>query len=253
MICNDIEIPFKFDRNLILLEASKPTHDELKNLPLLVITSGIEWNPDRIRTYSHKDLECKPLPSNNIGIVNLSAHEIVCDRLQNGHNVRCVRMTLDSDNLKDESSLESSFDRDVDTERGVDDILSVSTDDDSEACRTRSKHHNNASNWKRVSNIRDDVAQFTGCVKIGVDDWKRDNFSDSFEAVFATLLCSSYAPKELCDMLKMRRVLVIGLTQHALKSNISFVVKFGTETSAGSQIQDYQLRGHSKSYMIMKG
>jgi len=95
IIFNYIEIPFKFDRNLILLEASKPTHDELKNLPLLVITSGIKWNPDRNGTYSHKDLEWKPLPSNNIGIVNLSAREIVCDRLQNGHNVRRVWMTLD--------------------------------------------------------------------------------------------------------------------------------------------------------------
>ena len=83
----------------------------------------------------------------------------------------------------------------------------MSTDDDSEACRTRSKHHNNAFNWKRVSNIRD-VAQFTGCVEIGVDNWKRDNFSDSFEVVFGTLLCSSYVPKKLvCNMLKNEKSL----------------------------------------------
>jgi len=115
-------------------------------------------------------------------------------------------MTLDLDNLKDESSLESSFDCDVDTERGVDDILSVSTDDDSEACRTRSKHHNNAFNWKQVSNINDG-AQFTGCVEIAVDNWKRDCFLDSFEAVFTSLLCSSYVPKELCNILKNEKSL----------------------------------------------
>ena len=33
MICNDIEIPFKFDQKLILLEASAATYDELKTLP----------------------------------------------------------------------------------------------------------------------------------------------------------------------------------------------------------------------------
>ena len=39
MICNDIDIPFEFDQNLILLEASAPTYDELKTLPL-----PVEWN-----------------------------------------------------------------------------------------------------------------------------------------------------------------------------------------------------------------
>jgi len=41
MICSDIEIPFEFDQNLILLEASGPTYDELKTLP-------VEWNGIRI-------------------------------------------------------------------------------------------------------------------------------------------------------------------------------------------------------------
>ena len=41
MICNDFEIPLKFDQNLILLEASAPTYaDELKTLPL----GDYQWN-----------------------------------------------------------------------------------------------------------------------------------------------------------------------------------------------------------------
>lgn len=120
-------------------------------------------------------------------------------------------MTLDVDKLNDESLLESSFDHDIDKEGRVDDILSLSSDDNSytdmplfdnvPACRTRSEHTPNTLNWKRVSNIHD-VAQFTVCVEIAVDNWKKDNFLDSFKAVITTL---SYAPNELCDTLKMRR------------------------------------------------
>ena len=57
-----------------------------------------------------------------------------------------------------------------------------------------------------MSNINDG-AQFIGCVEIAVDNWKRDCFLDSFEAVFTSLSCSSYVPKELCNMLKNEKSL----------------------------------------------
>jgi len=57
-----------------------------------------------------------------------------------------------------------------------------------------------------VSNINDG-AQFTGCVDIAVDNWKRDCFLDSFEAVFTSLACSSYVPKKLCNILKNEKSL----------------------------------------------
>ena len=147
----------------------------------------------------------------------MAAREIVSNRLRTGHNVqRLQMMTIDMDNLNDESSFESSFDHDIDKEGGVDDILSLSSDDDSDtdmplfdnvrACRTQSEHNNNTFNWKRVSNINDG-AQFTGCVDIAVDNWKRDCFLDSFEAVFTSLACSSYVPKKLCNILKNEKSL----------------------------------------------
>ena len=159
--------------------------------------------------YSHTDLEWTLLPSNDLGIANLAAREIVSNRLRTRHNVQHLQMmTMDIDNLNDESSFESSFDHDVDKEGGVDDILSLSSDDDSDtdiplfdsvrAYRTRSEHNNNTFHWKRVSNINDG-AQFTGCVEIAVNNWKRDCFLDSFEAVFTSLPCSSYVLKELCN------------------------------------------------------
>ena len=117
----------------------------------------MEWNPNLVGAYSHTDLEWKLLPSKDLGIANLAAHDIVSNRLWTGHNVqRLQMMTMDMDNLNDESSFESSFDCDVDKEGGFDDILSLSSDDDSDtdmplfdnvrACRTQSEHNTNTFN-----------------------------------------------------------------------------------------------------------
>ena len=244
MILNDIENPFEFDRNLILLKASAPTYDELKTLPFMVITCGTEWNPGFVGDHSCTDLEWELLPSNDLGITNLEAHEIVSNHHQNGHNVQRLRTNtsmdnlnkyvsdrlrnghnvqrsrknvntenlnnMNTDNLDNEYSFGTIFDQDVDKERGVDD-LSLSSDNDSntaiplfdnvQACRTRSEHNNNTLNWKRVSDIHD-VAQFTKCVEIGVNNWKREYFLNSFERVFTTLSHSSEVPKELCNIWK---------------------------------------------------
>jgi len=46
IISNGIEIPFIFDRNLILMEGAKQSEKDLQTLPIIVVTSGTEWNPE---------------------------------------------------------------------------------------------------------------------------------------------------------------------------------------------------------------
>ena len=167
MVSNDIEIPFTFDRNLILLEASKPSEKDLLTLPYLVITSGMEWNPEAVSLPLQGTTQWEPLPSDDLGIVDSSAHGIVRNRLETGGNVYHVSMATaleeqfdtadvpslynqvdldpnvnlvldyESDDslfsqprlLVDDASLASSFDRSNYTERREDDTVSASSDD----------------------------------------------------------------------------------------------------------------------------
>ena len=97
MICTDgIEIPFDFDGNLILLPASAPTDNDLRTLPYLVITSGSKWNPLQDMTMSQGTWT--PLPKDDLGIVNTSAHQIVSERLTNCMDIHNVRTDFDDTN-----------------------------------------------------------------------------------------------------------------------------------------------------------
>ena len=86
MISNGIEIPFIFDQNLILMEFAKPSEKYLQTLPIIVVTSGTEWNPESVSLPLQDSTRWMPLPSDDPCITDSSAHEIVSDRLEKGGN-----------------------------------------------------------------------------------------------------------------------------------------------------------------------
>ena len=70
MISNGFEIPFIFDRNLILMEGAKPSEKDLQTLPIIAVTSGTEWNPESVSLPLQDSTRWMPLPSDDPGITS---------------------------------------------------------------------------------------------------------------------------------------------------------------------------------------
>ena len=86
MIVEDRTIPFLYAKNLVLLEATKPTKAELRRLPYVIITSGLDWNPDRVGD-NHISTTWTPLEDGDLGIEADEEHVIVKDRLTHNINI----------------------------------------------------------------------------------------------------------------------------------------------------------------------
>lgn len=73
---DDIEIPFMYGNNLLLLEAVPPTNEELERLPILVVTSAAPWDP-RTPTSSVHPIRWSPSLEGDSGIVDEDRHSII--------------------------------------------------------------------------------------------------------------------------------------------------------------------------------
>ncbi len=68
-----ITIPFEYKDTRVVLEATKPTPHDLETLPLLVITSGMEWAPYQDVSGDHNGTRWYPLENDNPNVVNRRA------------------------------------------------------------------------------------------------------------------------------------------------------------------------------------
>ena len=100
MIVDDQTIPFTFKKNLILMEANKPTIKELNTLPIVLITCATEWNPsnDPIVTPTRFP-HWEPLPPDDLGITNDEAHSIISKRIINNIDIRRTHITSSDLNI----------------------------------------------------------------------------------------------------------------------------------------------------------
>ena len=86
MIVEDKTIPFEYQQNLILLEASKPSLADLRNHPIVVITSAEPWNPQDTQCRSTR-IPWTPLPEGDLNIREDEAQSIVNERIMHKVNV----------------------------------------------------------------------------------------------------------------------------------------------------------------------
>ena len=86
MIVEDKTIPFEYQQNLILLEASKPSLADLRNHPIVVITSVEPWNPQDMQSKSMR-IPWTPLPEGDLNIREDEAQSIVNERIMHKVNV----------------------------------------------------------------------------------------------------------------------------------------------------------------------
>ena len=88
MIADEHTIPFEYRRNLVLLEARVPTANEFNTLPIVIITSALEWNPENDEFNSaNKTSQWTPLDSEDDGIRNAELHAIVSRRLDERESI----------------------------------------------------------------------------------------------------------------------------------------------------------------------
>ena len=78
----DVEIPFMYENNLLLLEAVPPTNEELERLPIFVVTSAAPWDP-RTPTSSVHPIRWSPVSEGDLGIIDKDRHAIIRNRFIN--------------------------------------------------------------------------------------------------------------------------------------------------------------------------
>ena len=73
-----VTVPFDFENNLLTFECQTPTKDDLKNLPMFVLTSDELWDPSSVQSTLHSMNTFHPtLPGNDINPSQRLAHNIV--------------------------------------------------------------------------------------------------------------------------------------------------------------------------------
>ena len=104
-------ILFVYEKNPILLKAEKPANDELRRLPIHIITSATPWDPRDPRSSMHP-IVWSPKPKGDSGIVDEESHAIIRDRFMN--QVGITYATSDT-NARDDDSVLSLLDWNIES------------------------------------------------------------------------------------------------------------------------------------------
>jgi len=90
MTVSDFEIPFNYQKGLVLLKTKKPTTQELENCPIVILTLDAPWNPDETENPPNSLQSWDPDLSNEKEIIDTGARSLLADRIREGVNVHMM-------------------------------------------------------------------------------------------------------------------------------------------------------------------
>jgi len=90
MMASNFEIPFNYQKGLVLLKTKKPTMQELENCPIVILTSDAPWNPDETENPPNSLQSWDSDLSNEKEIIDTGARSLLADRIREGVDVHMM-------------------------------------------------------------------------------------------------------------------------------------------------------------------
>ncbi len=168
MKAGDHEIPFSYEKGLVYLYTWRPSDEELRTCPVIMLTSDSEWNPDSLD--GNPALHPSPTPwspdstSNQRTVVDANARNILRMRVEDNNDVHVLHSSR-PERAAPQSKLATEYDSEGDR---IPDLVPRSYDDDSSDEGSISDEDSVASS--DLESLPDLVERDTGSISDEEDD-----------------------------------------------------------------------------------